>query len=87
MLNAKERFLLAQLYLGRREEQKYQDEMLKLLTLEVGNPQHLAHFIGYWIGQNQLNQADYWLGELKKAEPHGPDGFGARGSTARSPQA
>ena len=71
LLDAKERFLLAQLYLGQREEQKYQDEMFKLLNLKVRNPQHLAHFVNYWIGRNQLDQADRWLAELKKAEPQG----------------
>ena len=45
--------------------------MLKLLNLKVRNPQHLAHFVNYWIGRNQLDQADRWLAELKKAEPQG----------------
>ena len=71
LLDANERFLLAQLYLGQGEEQKYQDEMFKLLNLKVRNPQHLAHFVNYWIGHNQLDQADRWLAELKKAEPQG----------------
>ena len=71
LLDAKEQFLLAQLYLGQREEQKYQDEMLKLLNLKTRSPQHLAHFVNYWIGRNQLDQADRWLAELKKAEPQG----------------
>ena len=71
LLDAKEQFLLAQLYLGRSEEQKYQDEMFKLLKLKTRNPQHLAHFVNYWIGHNQLDQADRWLAELKKAEPQG----------------
>ena len=65
------RFLLAQLYLGERNEEKYQSEMLKLLDLKARNPQHLAHFVNYWIGRNQLDQADRWLAELKKAEPQG----------------
>ncbi|HKI19939.1 MAG TPA: tetratricopeptide repeat protein, partial [Isosphaeraceae bacterium] len=71
LLDAKERFLLAQLYLGQPNEQKYQDEMVKLLNLKVRNPQHLAHFVNYWIGHNQLDQAERWLAELKKAEPQG----------------
>jgi cellulose synthase operon protein C len=70
-LAAKERFLLAQLYLGQSEDPKYQDEMFKLLKLKVRNPQHLAHFVNFWIGCNQLNQADRWLAELKKADPQG----------------
>ena len=45
--------------------------MHKLLDLKVRNPQHLAHFVNYWIGRNQLDQADRWLAELKKAEPQG----------------
>ncbi len=64
-----QRFLLAQLYLGQREEQKYQDEMLNLLDLKPRNPQHLAHFVNHWIGRNQLDQSDRWLAELKKDDP------------------
>ncbi len=71
LLDANDRFLLAQLYLGQREEQKYQDEMFRLLNLKVRSPQHLAHFVNYWIDRNQLDQADRWLAELKKAEPQG----------------
>ena len=71
LLDANEQFLLAQLYLGQHEEQKYQDEMFRLLNLKTRNPQHLAHFVNYWIGHNQLDQADSWLAELKKAEPQG----------------
>jgi cellulose synthase operon protein C len=70
-LEAKERFLLAQLYLSERNEQKYMSEMLKLVNQKVRNPQHLVHFITYWIGRNQLDQADRWLSELKQAEPEG----------------
>ena len=70
-LDAGQRFLLAQLYLGERNEEKYQSEMLKLLELKARNPQHLAHFVNYWIGRNQLDQADRWLAQLKKVEPQG----------------
>jgi Flp pilus assembly protein TadD len=70
-LDSSQRFLLAQLYLGERNEEKYQSEMLKLLELKARSPQHLAHFVNYWIGRNQLDQADRWLAELKKAEPRG----------------
>jgi tetratricopeptide (TPR) repeat protein len=66
-----QRFLLAQLYLGRGEESKYQDEMLKLLATKAGNPQHLAHFANHWIDRNQLDQAERWLAELKRADPRG----------------
>ncbi len=68
-LGASERFLLAQLYLGQPDEQKYQGEMQKLV--KVRDPSHLAHFISYWIDHNQLDQADRWLSELKKVEPQG----------------
>jgi len=71
LLDAKERFLLARLYLGQPNEEKYQSEMVKLLKLKARNPQHLAHFVNYWIGRDQLDQADRWLAELKKAEPQG----------------
>ncbi len=70
-LDSNEQFLLAQLYLAQREEQKYQDEMFKLLKSRTRSPQHLAHFVNYWIGQNQLDQAERWLGELKQVEPNG----------------
>src|SRR5271165_2508952 len=71
LLDAKERFLLARLYLGQPNEEKYQSEMVKLLKLKARNPQHLAHFVNYWIGRDQLDQADRWLAELKKAELQG----------------
>ena len=59
--------LLAQLYLSERNEEKYQSEMLKILDVKARNAQHLAHFVNYWIGRNQLDHADRWLAELKKA--------------------
>ena len=68
-LGANEQFLLAQLYLDQRDEAKYRGEMEKLLNLKVKNPRHLAHFVNYWIDRSQLDQADRWLAELKKAEP------------------
>ena len=70
-LDSSQRFLLAQLYLGERDEEKYQSEMLKLLDLKARSPRHLAHFVNYWIGRNQLDQADRWLAELKKDDPRG----------------
>ncbi len=70
-LGANEQFLLAQLYLGQREEKKYQDEMLKLLGLKPRNPRHLAHYVNHWIDRNHLDQADRWLAELKKTDPRG----------------
>ena len=70
-LGDEKRFLLAQLYLGRGEGGKYEDEMLGLLNRKQKDPQHLAHFVQYWIGRNQLDQADRWLAELKQADPRG----------------
>jgi cellulose synthase operon protein C len=70
-LDTSQRFLLAQLYLGERNQEKYQSEMLRLLDNKARNPQHLAHFANYWIGRNQLDQADHLLAELKKVEPQG----------------
>jgi tetratricopeptide (TPR) repeat protein len=70
-LGVDEKFLLAQLYLGQREEQKYQGEMIELLSPKVRDPRHLAHYVNHWIDRNQLDQADHWLGELKKADPRG----------------
>jgi tetratricopeptide (TPR) repeat protein len=46
--------------------------MLKILDRTVKDPQHLAHFTGFLIGRNQLDQADLRLAELKKTEPQGP---------------
>ena len=71
LVNANQRFLLAQLYLGERNEEKYQSEMQRLLDLKARSPQHLAHFVNHWIGRNQLDLADRWLAELKNAEPQG----------------
>ena len=62
---------MAQLYLDERNEEKYQSEMRKLLDLKPRNSQHLAHFVNFWIGRSQLDQADRWLAELKKVEPQG----------------
>ena len=45
--------------------------MQKLLDVRPANARHLAHFIDFWIGRNQLDQADRWLAELKKTEPNG----------------
>ncbi|MGC8641283.1 MAG: tetratricopeptide repeat protein, partial [Isosphaeraceae bacterium] len=66
-----QRFLLAQLYLGQGQEPKYQAEMLGLLNRKVKDPRYLAHFVNHWIDQNQLDQADRWLAELKKVDPKG----------------
>ncbi len=71
LLDANGRFLLAQLYVDDPHEEKYQSEMVRLLNLKVRNPQHLAHFVNYWIGRDQLDQADRWHSELKKADPQG----------------
>jgi len=71
LLGENERFLLAQLYLDQKNEQKYLAEMLKLVNQKLRNPQHLAHLVNYWIGRNQVEQAERWLAELKKAEPEG----------------
>ena len=70
-LGDKERFLLAQLYLEQSDQRLYQDQMIRLLNVKVKDPRHLVHFIDYWIGRNQLDQADRWLAELKQAEPRG----------------
>jgi cellulose synthase operon protein C len=70
-LSDKERFLLAQLYLEQNDQRRYQDQMIKLLNVKIKDPRHLVHFIDYWISGNQLDQADRWLAELKKAEPQG----------------
>ena len=45
--------------------------MLGLLNRKDKDPRHLAHFVNHWIDRNQLDQADRWLAELKKADPRG----------------
>jgi tetratricopeptide (TPR) repeat protein len=65
------RFLLAKLYLGRRDEPKYQAEMSKLLGLKTRDPRHLAYFINHAIERNELDQAELRLAELKKDDPRG----------------
>jgi tetratricopeptide (TPR) repeat protein len=71
LLGVNERFLLARLYLGQREETKYRAEMLKLLGRSVRIPEHLVHFVAFLIDGNQLDEADRWLAELRKVEPQG----------------
>jgi tetratricopeptide (TPR) repeat protein len=71
LLDSDLQFLLAKLYLGEREEVKYRGEMLKILDRKLRNPQHLAHYIGFLISRNELDQADRWLTELKRVEPQG----------------
>lgn len=70
-LGEPQRFLLARLYLGRGDEPRYRDQMIKLLALKARVPQYFAHFISYWIDRKQLEQADHWLTELKKDDPQG----------------
>ena len=73
-LDANHRFLLAQLLTWTNAPKKstrlrcsssYADLKARSLTVQ------LAHFVNYWIGRNQLEQADRWLAELTKAEPKG----------------
>jgi tetratricopeptide (TPR) repeat protein len=70
-LDANARFQLAQLYLIEHADQKYQEQMQKLLNQKTRDPKHLAHFIDFLIGRNELEQAERWLAELKKTEPRG----------------
>jgi tetratricopeptide (TPR) repeat protein len=76
-----EQFLLARLYLSTSppDEQKYQDEMLKILvTRKSRNAPHLAHYINYLIGRNRLDEAERWLGNLIEAEHEGLTGLEAQ---------
>ena len=90
LLDPKARFLLAQLYLGQPNDEKYRSEMLKLVSQKTRNPQHLAHFVAYWIDRNQLDQADHWLSVLKNADPAARrlwswrPGFSTPGTESRS---
>ena len=68
-LGAFEQFLLAQLLLAERNDEKYQDLMLKLLEGKVKNPNYLAHFLSFLIQRGHLDQAEHRLAELKQLEP------------------
>jgi tetratricopeptide (TPR) repeat protein len=72
-LEVNEQFRLAQLYLNvERDESKYQNEMVKVLVDgKSTSPQHLAEFIAFLINRRQLDQAQRWLADLKRAEPQG----------------
>ncbi len=70
-LSASNRFLLAQLHLIQGDEKKYQDEMQKLLVGKAPDPRYLTHFIDFCIRRHELDQADRWLADLKKADPKG----------------
>ena len=70
-LGADDRFLLAQLYLGQRDEEKYQGVMRALLGQTARDPRHLAHFVNYCLSRGQLDEAERRLAELKTAEPKG----------------
>ena len=64
-------FLLAQLYNKEKQDDKYRNEMRKLLDVDGKSPLHLAHFISFLIDRGDLREVDRWLAEFKKAEPQG----------------
>jgi tetratricopeptide (TPR) repeat protein len=67
-------FLLARLYLSGSEpdEQKYQDEMLKIVVNSKStSPQHLGHYATYLINRKRFDEAEKWLGSLIQAAPEG----------------
>ncbi len=72
-LEADDQFLLAQLYLNeKRDDTKYQDEMLKVLVEHKStNPQHLANYVAFLISRKKLDKAGRWLGQLNKADKQG----------------
>ena len=72
-LDANDQFLLAQYYANeKKDDQKYQDEMLKILVDNKStNPQHLASYVAFLIGRKKLDEAGRWLGELTKVDKQG----------------
>ena len=71
-LEADDQFVLAQLYLEKKDDKKYQDEMLKVLVEHKStNPQHLANYVSYLITHKELDQAGRWLAELTKVDKQG----------------
>ncbi len=65
-LTANCRFLLARLYSAAGNDQKYEGEMRTLFGARIIQPQHLAHFIRFLLGRDQLEEAAQWLAKLKK---------------------
>jgi predicted Zn-dependent protease len=74
-LGPDDRFLLAYLYNAEGEQDRYRIEMLTILAGKEKNPRYLAHFIGFLIGRNEIDQAGRWLAELKRLEPDGLAAF------------
>jgi tetratricopeptide (TPR) repeat protein len=70
-LGSDERFLLAYLYNVEGQQDRYRREMLTILAGKEKNPRYLAHFIGFLIERNELDQARRWLAQLKSQEPDG----------------
>ena len=72
-LEADEQFLLALLYQNeKRDEAKYQDEMLKVLVdQKSNNPRHLASYVDFLIKSNKLDEAGRWLDPLTRADKQG----------------
>ena len=66
---------MAKLYRSEQLDDKYRDEMLKILDRKVKNPQHLIHFINFLIDRDELGEVDRWLAELKQVEPQGRSGL------------
>jgi tetratricopeptide (TPR) repeat protein len=71
LLPPNDQFLLAQLYLSERQDDRYKGEMLRLLDRKLKAPEHLAHYTRYLISHNQLDQAGRQMAELKKRDPKG----------------
>ena len=71
LLGPDDQFLLAYLYNAEGQQDRYRTEMLKILAGKEKNPRYLAHFIGFLIGRNELDQAGRWLAQLKRQEPDG----------------
>ncbi len=68
-LGTAEQFVLAQAYLGERLADQYRALMLKILGAGAKDPRHLAQFVEFLIGRQDLDQADHWLAELERVAP------------------
>jgi tetratricopeptide (TPR) repeat protein len=68
-LGPEERFLLACLYHAEGKPDLYRAEMRQLLSSKDKDPRHVANFVVFLVGRNELGEATRWLAELKRQQP------------------
>ena len=86
-LDANERFLLAQLYLGERNEEKYQGEMLKLLNLKRQEPAASGPLRQLLDRPQPARPGRSLARRAEEGRAPGPRGPGAGGQAARPAEA